>query len=131
MARDWMDHNIRDRSRGAIRRENRSTCGKYITPEIAAATQRARAPAATLHSSISARAIAPRRTLMNRDEIKGKAEKAKGYVKDKAGELLNNPELEAEGEAERAVGTAREAVGKAKRKVREGIEDVAEKIEER
>jgi uncharacterized protein YjbJ (UPF0337 family) len=67
---------------------------------------------------------------MNRDEIKGKAEKAKGYVKDKAGEILGNPELEAEGEAERAAGTVREGVGKAKRKVREGIEDVAEKIDE-
>ena len=67
---------------------------------------------------------------MNRDEIKGKAEKAKGYVKDKAGEILNDPELEAEGEIERATGTAREAVGKAKRKVQEGIEDVAEKVEE-
>ena len=67
---------------------------------------------------------------MNRDEIKGKAEKAKGYVKDKAGEILGNPDLEAEGEAERAAGTVREGVGKAKRKVREGIEDVAEKIDE-
>jgi len=67
---------------------------------------------------------------MNRDEIKGKAEKAKGYVKDKAGELLNDPELEAEGEIERAVGTAREGVGRAKRKIREGIEDVAERAED-
>jgi uncharacterized protein YjbJ (UPF0337 family) len=67
---------------------------------------------------------------MNRDEIKGKAEKAKGYVKDKAGEILNDPDLEAEGEAERAAGTLREGVGKAKRKVQEGIEDVAEKLDD-
>jgi uncharacterized protein YjbJ (UPF0337 family) len=67
---------------------------------------------------------------MNSDEIKGKAEKAKGYVKDKAGEILNDPELEAEGEIEQATGTARETFGKAKRKVQEGIEDVAEKAEE-
>lgn len=67
---------------------------------------------------------------MNRDEIKGKAEKAKGYVKDKAGEILDNPELEAEGEAERAAGTVREGYGKAKRKVRDGIEDVADRIDE-
>jgi len=52
---------------------------------------------------------------MNRDEIKGKAEKAKGYVKDKAGELLNDPELEAEGELERASGAVRDSVGRAKR----------------
>jgi uncharacterized protein YjbJ (UPF0337 family) len=67
---------------------------------------------------------------MNRDEMKGKAEKAKGYVKDKAGEILNDPELEAQGEAERAAGTVREGIGKAKRKTREGIEKVADEIEE-
>jgi uncharacterized protein YjbJ (UPF0337 family) len=67
---------------------------------------------------------------MNRDEMKGKAEKAKGYVKDKAGEILNDPELEAEGEAERAAGTVREGIGKAKRKTREGLENIADKIEE-
>ena len=67
---------------------------------------------------------------MDRDEIKGKAEKAKGYVKDKAGELINDPELEAEGEAERAAGTVREGYGKAKRKVREGVEDIANEAEQ-
>jgi uncharacterized protein YjbJ (UPF0337 family) len=67
---------------------------------------------------------------MDRDEIKGKAEKAKGYVKDKAGELINDPELEAEGEAERAVGAVREGYGKAKRKVQEGIEDIADEAEQ-
>jgi uncharacterized protein YjbJ (UPF0337 family) len=67
---------------------------------------------------------------MNRDEIKGKAEKVKGYAKDKAGEILNDPELEAEGEAERVTGTAREAVGKAKRKVQEGIDKVADEVKE-
>ena len=44
---------------------------------------------------------------MNRDEIKGKAEKAKGYVKEEAGEILDDPELEAEGKAERAGGKLR------------------------
>jgi uncharacterized protein YjbJ (UPF0337 family) len=67
---------------------------------------------------------------MNRDEIKGKAEKAKGYVKDKAGELLNDPELETEGEIERASGAVREAVGRAKRKAKDGIEEIAEKVED-
>jgi uncharacterized protein YjbJ (UPF0337 family) len=67
---------------------------------------------------------------MNRDEIKGKAEKAKGYVKDKAGELLNDPELEAEGEIERASGAVRESVGRAKRKAKDGVEELAERIED-
>jgi len=66
---------------------------------------------------------------MDRDEIKGKVEKAKGFVKDKTGELINDPELEAEGELERAKGTLREGFGKAKRKVKEGIEEVADEAD--
>jgi uncharacterized protein YjbJ (UPF0337 family) len=67
---------------------------------------------------------------MNRDEMKGKAEKAKGFVKEKAGELTNNPDLEAEGQVDRASGAVREGFGKAKRKVKEGIEDIAEAAED-
>jgi uncharacterized protein YjbJ (UPF0337 family) len=68
---------------------------------------------------------------MDRDEIKGKAEKAKGFVKDKTGELINDPELEAEGEVERAGGSLREGFGKAKRKVQEGIEEIAEEADDK
>jgi uncharacterized protein YjbJ (UPF0337 family) len=64
---------------------------------------------------------------MNRDEIQGKAEKAKGYVKDKAGEILNDPDLEAEGEVERGKGTLREGFGKAK----EGVTDAARSVKDK
>lgn len=64
----------------------------------------------------------------NKDEVKGKWEQAKGWVKDKAGEVTNDPELEAEGEAQRATGEGQEAWGKTKRKVGEAIEDVGEAI---
>lgn len=67
---------------------------------------------------------------MDREEIKGKAEKAKGYVKDKAGELINDPGLEAEGGLERGTGAVREGVGKARRKTKEAIEEVVESIDE-
>ena len=67
---------------------------------------------------------------MNRDEIKGKAEKAKGYIKEETGEALNDPELEAEGRAERAAGKLREGFGEAKRKVGEAVDDLADKIED-
>ena len=63
---------------------------------------------------------------MNKDEIKGKAEQAKGYVKDKAGELIDDPELEAKGEAERAGGELREGYGKAKRKVGEAVDKLTD-----
>ena len=61
---------------------------------------------------------------MNRDELKGKAEKAKGYVKEEAGEILDDPELEAEGKAERAGGKLREGFGKAKEKVSDAADNI-------
>ncbi len=67
---------------------------------------------------------------MNRDEMQGKAEKAKGYIKDKAGEILNDPDLEAEGEVERGKGTLREGYGKAKEKVGDAVESVKDKARE-
>jgi uncharacterized protein YjbJ (UPF0337 family) len=67
---------------------------------------------------------------MNRDELKGKAEKAKGYVKEEAGEILNDPELEAEGKAERAGGKVREEFGKAKEKVNDAAEDILDDDDE-
>ena len=67
---------------------------------------------------------------MNRDELKGKAEKAKGYVKEEAGEILNDPELEAEGKAERAGGKLREEFGKAKEKVSDAADSVLDDDED-
>jgi len=63
---------------------------------------------------------------MNRDEIKGKAEKAKGFVKEKVGEVTNNPDLEAEGKVDRASGAVREGFGTVKRKVKEGVEEITD-----
>ena len=63
---------------------------------------------------------------MDKDEIKGKAEKAKGFVKEKAGEFTGNRDLEAEGSAERLAGKARETLGKAKEKVEDAVDEVLE-----
>jgi len=65
---------------------------------------------------------------MNRDEMQGKAEKAKGYIKDKAGEILNDPDLEAEGELERGKGALREDFGKAKEKVGDAVDAVKDRV---
>jgi len=67
---------------------------------------------------------------MNRDEIKGKADKAKGYVKEKAGEILDDPELETEGQVEQARGVVRETMGRAKRKAKDGIEEIADEVDD-
>ena len=60
---------------------------------------------------------------MDKDEIKGKFNRAKGAVKQKAGELTDNPSLEAEGAADKLKGDAQETFGAAKRKVRDVIDD--------
>ena len=66
---------------------------------------------------------------MNKDELKGKAKQAKGAIKEKAGELADSPELQAEGMADRASGKVQEGFGAAKRKVSEGIEKLTDKDE--
>jgi uncharacterized protein YjbJ (UPF0337 family) len=67
---------------------------------------------------------------MNKDELKGKAKQAKGSIKQKAGELTDNPNLEAEGAIDQAAGKMQEGLGMAKRATREFIDDVTDEDEE-
>jgi uncharacterized protein YjbJ (UPF0337 family) len=65
---------------------------------------------------------------MNRDELEGKKENLKGRVKEAAGVLTGNKNLEAEGSDERSGGAAQEELGRARRKVGEAIEDLGKKV---
>jgi uncharacterized protein YjbJ (UPF0337 family) len=49
------------------------------------------------------------------DEVEGKLQNLKGRVKEKAGELTNNPDLEDEGQAEEIAGKVQEKVGQVKK----------------
>ena len=49
------------------------------------------------------------------DEIEGKLHNLKGKVKEKMGNLVNNPDLEAEGETEEVAGKIQEKVGQVKK----------------
>jgi uncharacterized protein YjbJ (UPF0337 family) len=51
---------------------------------------------------------------MNKDHVKGAAEKAKGAVKEAAGDLTGSDRLKGEGKLDKAKGAAHEAVGDAK-----------------
>ena len=64
----------------------------------------------------------------NRDEVEGKWEQAKGWVKDKAGEATNNKKLEAEGEAQNAKGKTQETWGKFKSGVGDAVDSVGKAI---
>jgi uncharacterized protein YjbJ (UPF0337 family) len=66
--------------------------------------------------------------LPNRDELEGKFDQAKGRAKESVGRVVNDRDLEAEGDAERAGGKVQEGFGKAKRKVGETVEDIGEAI---
>ena len=65
---------------------------------------------------------------MNRDERDGKAEQLKGRVKEAAGIVTGNENLEREGADERQEGEVRDALGRVRRKVGEAIEDLGEDV---
>jgi uncharacterized protein YjbJ (UPF0337 family) len=55
---------------------------------------------------------------MDKDRIKGAAEKTKGSVKEAAGKLTGDSKLQAEGKMDKAKGSVRNAAGGAKDAVR-------------
>ena len=65
-------------------------------------------------------------TLMDKDRIEGKKDQAKGFIKEKAGQIASDPDLEAEGKVDRAAGKIKEGVGKVKDKARDVIDEVTE-----
>ncbi|MFZ3167208.1 MAG: CsbD family protein [Candidatus Methanoperedens sp.] len=52
-----------------------------------------------------------------KDQIEGKVHKIKGGIKETAGQLTDNPKLEAEGKVEKQVGKVQEKVGQIKKVV--------------
>lgn len=52
--------------------------------------------------------------IMDREHIKGAADKVKGAVKDTAGKLTGDKKMQAEGKMDKARGAAHDAVGDAK-----------------
>ncbi len=64
----------------------------------------------------------------NKDEVEGKWEQAKGRVKDKAVEVANDPDLEAEGEVQRAAGKGEETWGKVQLGVGNTVDGVGDAI---
>ena len=59
---------------------------------------------------------------MDREHVKGTAKKVTGAIKDKAGQLTNDKDLEAEGKMDKAEGSARKVVGDIKDAVKHSTE---------
>ncbi len=60
---------------------------------------------------------------MDKDRIKGTAQKIKGGIKEAVGKMIGNSKLEADGKVDKAAGSRRKAVGEAKDAVRDGAKD--------
>jgi uncharacterized protein YjbJ (UPF0337 family) len=59
---------------------------------------------------------------MDREHVKGAADKAKGAIKDTAGKVMGDDKLQAEGKLDKAKGSAHNAVGDAKDAVRKAVD---------
>jgi uncharacterized protein YjbJ (UPF0337 family) len=59
---------------------------------------------------------------MDREHVKGAADKAKGAVKDAAGKITGDTKLEAEGKIDKAKGSAHNAAGDVKDAVRKATD---------
>jgi uncharacterized protein YjbJ (UPF0337 family) len=59
---------------------------------------------------------------MDKEHVKGAADKAKGAIKDAAGKLTGDKELQAEGKMDKAKGAAHTAVGDAKDAVKRAVD---------
>jgi len=59
---------------------------------------------------------------MDKEHVKGAADKAKGAIKDAAGKLTGDKELQAEGKMDKAKGAAHSAVGDVKDAVKKAAD---------
>ena len=61
---------------------------------------------------------------MNKDQVKGRVEEAKGQVKETTGKAIGNRDLEAKGTLDKASGKAQAGYGDAKEKVKDAIDKI-------
>jgi uncharacterized protein YjbJ (UPF0337 family) len=64
----------------------------------------------------------PRRTTMDREHVKGAADKAKGAIKEGAGKLTGDKDMEAEGKLDKAKGSAHNVAGDVKDAARDAAD---------
>jgi uncharacterized protein YjbJ (UPF0337 family) len=62
------------------------------------------------------------------EQAGGKAENLKGKIKEGAGKLTGDRDLEAEGQADQAEGTVRDKTGKAVRNVKDAADRLSDKL---
>jgi uncharacterized protein YjbJ (UPF0337 family) len=60
--------------------------------------------------------------MVDKEQIKGAADKAKGVIKEGVGKIIGSDKLVAEGVADKAEGSAREAVGDVKDAAKKAVD---------
>jgi uncharacterized protein YjbJ (UPF0337 family) len=60
--------------------------------------------------------------VMNKDQVKGRVEAAKGSVKEATGKAVGNRHLQSEGVVDKAAGKAQASYGDAKQKVKSAVD---------
>ena len=58
---------------------------------------------------------------INKEQVKGRVEEAKGTIKEVAGKLVGNEKLEAEGKVQKIVGKAEAKFGDVKKNVKDAL----------
>ena len=61
-------------------------------------------------------------TGMNKDQVKGRVDQAKGSVKENVGKAMDDPKLRDKGTADKAKGKAQATYGDAKEKVKDAVD---------
>lgn len=64
---------------------------------------------------------------MNKDQVNGRAETAKGAVKEAAGKLVGNERLTAEGKVDKAAGKVQSTAGDVKNKVGNAVKNAIDR----
>ena len=64
---------------------------------------------------------------MNKEQVTGKLDEAKGKVKEEWGKATNSPSTQAEGLADQAKGKVKSTYGDGKEAVKDAIDDAAKK----
>jgi len=68
---------------------------------------------------------------MNKDQVKGRVEQAKGAVKSATGKAVGNRNLQAEGEVDKLGGKAQATYGDVKEDAKDAAKDVANDVQKR
>jgi uncharacterized protein YjbJ (UPF0337 family) len=65
---------------------------------------------------------------MNKDQVEGRVDQAKGAVKESAGKVVGNERLQGEGLADKASGKTQAGYGDAKEHLKDGVKKAVDKL---